>query len=218
MEFGFTAYQNIVASKPRVSAIGHPGFPRAASATSEHAPCNKRRGGSDTGVRRVCRPFHLMDIRAEIKIPGYAHFDPPLGEEEARKLISDPQAVSAHKFLPLIRRTVIRHRFRKPNDSKNCKPRYICYAAKRDSVIFRAYRDKLFKSYEQTLEDSGLQDVVIAYRSVKSSLGRPMSTINFAVEAFEFIRSSESATVFCLDISGFFDTISHASIIGAWKR
>lgn len=155
-----------------------------------------------------------------LRIPAYPHFDGPLSQASALKLVMDPILVARHTFLPFLRRRSPKRKFRGGNGQLTPKPnpRMITYAGRRDSVIFRHYRDILSERYEEVLRAKGLEDCVLAYRSIPSPGGHFKSNIDFAIEAFDAIRRVGDCTVFCLDIKSFFDNIAHADVLETWKQ
>ena len=94
----------------------------------------------------------------------------------------------------------------------------ITYAGRRDSVIFRRYRDILSGRYEDLLQRNGIEGCVLAYRSIPSAEGHNKCNIDFAIEAFDRVRRLGDCTVFCLDIKSFFDTIAHEDVATIWKQ
>jgi hypothetical protein len=121
--------------------------------------------------------------------------------------------------MPFLRRSSPKRKFRTEERKKSPpKPRNITYAGRRDSVIFRYYRDMLSERYEDTLREQGLKDCVLAYRSIPSGEGHFKSNIDFAIEAFRSIKDFGDASVFCLDIKSFFDNIAHDDVFQTWKK
>jgi hypothetical protein len=95
---------------------------------------------------------------------------------------------------------------------KQPKSRDISYASHIDSLIYSYYSDNLSKLYEAALYESGLENDVIAFRSVNKK-----SNIEFANDAFEEIKRRGSCSVIALDISKFFDTLDHSLLKTSWK-
>jgi hypothetical protein len=120
---------------------------------------------------------------------------------------------------PFLRRRTRKWKFRSVKGGTSIKSshRLITYAGRRDSVIFRHYRDILSDHLEEVLRVRGLSDCVIAYRSIESPGGHSKSNVDFAIEAFGAIREAGDCTVFCLDIKSFFDNILHENIEATWK-
>jgi len=67
--------------------------------------------------------------------------------------------------------------------------------------------------YEAGLAKAGLSDVAIAYRRFTPS----KSNIDFALEAFNFIREKKNCSVLCVDVSKFFDSIDHQALKRQWR-
>jgi hypothetical protein len=159
-------------------------------------------------------------VTEPLYIPAYPHFDGPLSQASARELIADPRQVAQHCFSPFLRRRSVKRKFRGPKGTTiaaKSKHRLITYAGRSDSVIFRQYRAILSERYEHLLRLRGLEDCVLAYRSIPSARGHNKSNIDFAIEAFDVIRRMGECTVFCLDIKSFFDTIAHDDVATVWK-
>lgn len=156
----------------------------------------------------------------DLRIPPYPHFDGPLSQASARALVTNPDRVAMHAFSPFLRRRALKRKFRSATlqSSQSHNPRMITYAGRRDSVIFRHYRDILYERYEEILRIEGLRDCILAYRSIASPEGHSKSNIDFAVEAFDAIRRAGDCTVFCLDIKSFFDNIAHQNVSSTWKE
>lgn len=138
----------------------------------------------------------------------YLHFDRPIGPAKAKRIVSDANAVASHAFYPLISYKVIKKKIKKDKATgkvdRTQKSRPIKYAAHVDSHIYAYYAHLLSPLYEAELQRRGLQESVLAFRS----LG--MSNIEFAGQVFDDIRAMQDCGVVALDVSGFFDSIDHA--------
>ncbi len=77
------------------------------------------------------------------------------------------------------------------------------FASHRDSCILSKYSADLVKRLDNWYATNGLDDTVIAYRS----LGR--SNYHFAKRVEDFVRDQPSLTVMCFDVTGFFDNLDH---------
>lgn len=66
--------------------------------------------------------------------------------------------------------------------------------------------------YEEKIKNKKLNDVVLAFRS----LGK--NNIDFAKQAFDEIKNRQSSSVIALDITKFFDTLSHQILKSSWKQ
>ena len=148
---------------------------------------------------------------------GYLHFDPPINQEVATRLVTDPAAVAAHPFYPFILDTVTTQKIRKRAgggvEYKAPKHRPIAYAAHKDAHIYTHYSAVLEARYETVLRERGLYHVVTAFRRLG---GR--SNIHFANEAFEFIRARGCHHALASDISDFFNQLDHRQLKRAWAR
>lgn len=145
---------------------------------------------------------------------NYLHFDEPLQEVHATKIVSDPNQVARHAFFPLIyfkieSKKVKRNKTTKKLEQKT-KSREISYASHLDSHIYSYYAYKLSQIYESSLSKANIQDCVLAFRP----LGK--SNIQFAKEAFDEIRKRDACHVIGLDIEGFFDNLNHVKLKERW--
>jgi hypothetical protein len=90
------------------------------------------------------------------------------------------------------------------------KIRSVQYPAQLDANIFSYYAEGLSARYEQRLETLGLAEQVTAYRPLKRS------NVDFAAEAFAWIRDQAPCRVFCFDVASFFDNLDHQLLKAAW--
>ena len=146
----------------------------------------------------------------------YIHFDEPLSYKKANALVTNPEAVATHSFWPLIRFEVETFKLKKDLDTGalalKSKKREISYAAHSDSQILSYYCNQLSKRYEEEITHRGLHDVVLAFRP----LGK--NNIHFAKNAFDEIQARGDCSVVALDVTKFFDTISHYQMKCSWKN
>jgi len=77
------------------------------------------------------------------------------------------------------------------------------FASHRDACILSKYSADLVARLDAWYAAKGLDDTVIAYRS----LGK--SNYHFAKRVEDFVRSHASLTVMCFDVTGFFDNLDH---------
>jgi len=144
----------------------------------------------------------------------YLHFDEPLSIAKATALATDPSAVTAHAFWPLIRFHVHTAKIKQDKVSGKIdwhhKDREISYAAHSDSLIFGFYASVLADAYEKKLLQLGLGDCVLAFRP----LGK--CNIDFAKCAFDEIANRGNCVALALDVTKFFDTIDHAQLKQRW--
>lgn len=138
---------------------------------------------------------------------SFPHFDLPLDYQSARKVVSDPTRVVAHPFRPFIGYVEKVRRFR-PNLPENfdVKERPIKYCSHWDGYIHSYYAKSLSRAYEKFVDDAGLSENVIGYRS---GLG---SNIDFANDVFSEIRSRKFCVAIAFDIKAFFDSIDHEAL------
>ncbi|MBW3799364.1 hypothetical protein GPK29_24240 [Aeromonas hydrophila] len=146
---------------------------------------------------------------------GYLHFDAPVKLRKARKIVSSPEHVSKHAFLPLISYSIESYKAHLNENGeivKKRKPRPVSYASHIDSHIYSYYAEKLSELYEGVLVSSSLNDSVLAFRSLKKS------NIDFANEAFENIKKHGNCTAIAMDITGFFDNLDHGILKSMWSK
>lgn len=77
------------------------------------------------------------------------------------------------------------------------------FASHRDACILSKYSAELVARLDKWYFSKGLNDTVIAYRS----LGK--SNYHFAKRVEDFVRSYPFITVLCFDVTGFFDNLDH---------
>ncbi len=141
---------------------------------------------------------------------SYRHFGPDCDLATARSVVESPQAVARNAFWPFVRYDKRVRRFDHRAGEASFKVRSVQYPAQLDANIFAYYAEKLSALYEQRLGALGLDGQVTAYRT----LGR--SNVDFAAEGFAWIRDHAPCSIFCFDVSSFFDNIDHALLKGAW--
>ena len=150
-------------------------------------------------------------------IKSYFHFDRPMSISELALYARNDDAVAKHRFFPLILFHEKFTKFRK-DGAKNVKSRPLRYAARRDAAIYAYHRWKLSSAYESELDSRGIGDVPIAYRKIPSASGTGgKCNIDFAKEAFDFIRELGDADVTVVDISSYFESLDHALIQQKWE-
>lgn len=146
--------------------------------------------------------------------------------EAVCRYIINPQKIAQHPFMPLIRREVVSHPYRKnpetgKKERKN-KKRELTYASHLESQIFSYYAYKLQEKYEQFVEQNDLNDVAVAYRKIKSLKGGNKCNIHIAGDVFQYIKEqlqvNDKVAVITFDIKGFFDNLDHTYLKRAWKK
>lgn len=140
---------------------------------------------------------------------GYAHFDPRVTLDNVAEFVVDPFRVAHHGFYPFIQFEITTKKYVRLGDNSSkkdvkVKPRKISYASHRDRCIYQYYAHLLSKRYEPLLKSEGIDECVLAYRS----LGK--SNIHFAAEAFSHIKAHSQCYVAVADFKGFFDSLDHA--------
>ncbi len=159
----------------------------------------------------------------------YFHFDTRLTLakiEPWQKRLLDPTYVRSHSFYPFIKHEIIKKHFGKISIQNakgeiralrtklQVKPtRPICYAAHQDALIYAWYAFKLHLLLEQQIQTAGLDDCIIAYRSVGQKCN-----IHFAKEAFDFVREQKKCVALAFDVKSFFDTLDHEIVRRSWCR
>lgn len=158
----------------------------------------------------------MLDTPTWFRQRRYLHFDEPLSLKKATALVSDPSAVAAHSFWPLIQFKVHTAKIKQNKTTGNLdwhqKDREISYAAHGDSLIFGFYAEALGQVYEAQLAEQGLGDCVLAFRS----LGK--NNVDFAKAAFDEISARGDCVAVAMDVTKFFDTIDHAQLKKRWMR
>lgn len=140
------------------------------------------------------------------KSRNYRHFDLPVGEKFAGKVMN-PAFVLQHSFLPLLHYTKSEKRYKKCPKTGirtiTTKDRPIKYASHRDACILSYYASELNKLLDAHYLAAGLSDNVLAYRS----LGR--GNYDFSAEVLAFAKDHAPVTILAFDVSGFFDNLDH---------
>lgn len=160
------------------------------------------------------------------KLKRYPHIGLPISpnqRNDIEKFIHNKIKISHYAFLPLIRREHRTFKYKLCPDGKfrkKTKIRHISYASHFDSLIYSYYAQQLSKKYEIFLKNNNLGNNVIAYRSVPKEPKGSKCNIDFAKEAFNFIKEQSvhtSLSVIVTDINSFFDNINHTLLKRAWK-
>lgn len=145
---------------------------------------------------------------------GYLHFDQPISLDKALKIVTNPDTVSKHPFFPFINFEVKSFKLKKDKSTnklvKHDKIRPIAYSSHIDSHIYSYYAAYLSELYEIQIKEYGLNDTVLAFRSLEKS------NIHFAKQAFDCIKNTGSCTAVALDLTGFFDNINHEILKERW--
>ncbi len=134
----------------------------------------------------------------------YRHFDVPIGAGWAAAITAEQ--VATHAWSPLLHwiKETPRYRLNDQNVMElTVKPRDIMHASHRDACILAKYSHELTGKLDAWYAANGLDEAVIAYRS----LGK--SNYHFAATAQAFVRGHEAVEAMCFDVTGFFDNIDH---------
>lgn len=134
----------------------------------------------------------------------YTHFDYRVTLAKCYKYISNKDNVEKHGFYPFIHYKSKSRRI-KNGRKTDSKIRDIYYAAHLDSWIYRYYAYKLNELYNKRLIKDDMVNVPVAYRTDLKK-----NNIQFAAEAFRFIRSLRSCYILIGDFTNFFDTLDHS--------
>ena len=175
-----------------------------------------------------------------LRIRGYLHLSKRFdSKDEKRKnshffiknYVSNLDNVSKHRFSPFLHYKIKENRFRRVIEEYSSKktshriyvqkPRPIFYCNHLDAQILAYYGDKINKLLENEYKkNANLNDSVIGYRAIPHNEYINKSTINFAGEAFDFIKTNPelNLVVACLDISSFFDNLNHKELKRAWYK
>jgi hypothetical protein len=155
-----------------------------------------------------------MSAETIFKPRRYLHFDEPVSEAAAEELATDPVRVRSWPFMPMLR-CMLTVKKVKRNEAGHLetklKEREICYSAHRDAAIYAYYGLRLSNAYEQLLTTKGLTSNVTAFRPDSGKCN-----IDFAKEAFEWIRNFGPCTALAFDIKSFFDTLDHLHLKRHW--
>lgn len=147
---------------------------------------------------------------------GYLHFDKPISVEHALDIVTNPNKVTTHSFLPFITFTSTTFKVHKDKDTnelgKTPKERPIAYSSHIDSHIYSYYSNILNHLYEEQLRVHNISKNILAFRALSKS------NIEFANEAFQEIKLRGNCSAVALDLSKFFDTLNHSLLKDAWCR
>jgi len=133
---------------------------------------------------------------------GYKHLDSQVGARFAAKVVS-PTLVAQHSWSPLISYDKQQKRYKSLERKTVMKSRQIMYASHRDACILSYYAAQLTDLLDQQYQEVGLNDVVIAYRT----LGK--SNYDFTADALAFAQAHSPCVLLCFDVTGFFDNLDH---------
>lgn len=160
---------------------------------------------------------------------GYAHFDTLLSIHDAGHIgvlehnFTHTSNLLKWKFMPFVRNDQRNRRYRrKPADTgpvkhrnqklySHIKSRPIMYASHHDACLYSFFNFIIDSRYEAVLKDRGLNETVLAYRSIKGH-----NNIDFAKKAFDYLSSDKSDwACLLIDISSFFDNVPHDELFNS---
>ncbi|MCH7400063.1 hypothetical protein MM236_18860 [Belliella sp. DSM 107340] len=167
---------------------------------------------------------------------GYLHLSPKLDldsySDAVKKKVSDPDYVKSHSFFPLIHSFLKERRFKLNQKTgkkshidhkgkSTAKIRPLHFASHLDSMIFGYYADQLKELYEEALLKSPkVSECITAYRQIPLDSEKNKSTIHFAKEAFDHIKSQvikeDECVVLKFDIKKYFSSINHKLLKESW--
>lgn len=177
------------------------------------------------------------------KIKRYPHIDSQISINDRKKIenyIFNTNNISKHSFLPFIHKTSLVKKFRK-NYCRDCgkcisksidgkpiriadqKKRELFYASHLDSLIYSYYSSLISNKYEEYLKANGLNEVVLAYRSIpitNTENSPNKCNIDFANDLFKCISSYEyeNFDVIAFDITSYFDNLNHKILREKWCK
>ena len=157
---------------------------------------------------------HILRVQNKNFPKSRIHFDTPLDAQSAYSLVSNPNNVAKHWFLPFIGFEQRTRKIKNHNGliRRASKKRPLRYAANQDGYIYAFYSYLLTEKYENLIKETPLESSVLAYRS----LGK--SNIEFSKEIFDWIAHTQECNVLTIDLSSFFDTLDHGILKKQWQR
>lgn len=157
---------------------------------------------------------HLLKDSYGNRPKSRIHFDMPLDALSAFSLVSNPDKVTKHWFLPFIgfEQSIRKIRDHNGLSRRKAKIRPLRYSANKDGYIYAYYSYVLDKQYEKLIKGSPLDNAVLAYRS----LGK--SNVDFANDVFNWIGQTTGCNVLTIDLSSFFDTLDHGILKKQWQK
>lgn len=139
---------------------------------------------------------------------SFPHLDLPLAFTQAREMVTHPERVARHSFLPFLGYTDTKRRFKPKLPQKYVnKNRDIKYCSHKDGYVHSYYALQLSEKYEEFLRQSDFGKAVIGYRA---GLG---TNVHMAKNAFNEIKRRGNCTVLAIDISDFFPSIDHQTLL-----
>lgn len=141
-------------------------------------------------------------IEKNSQCASYTHFDYKISLKDIINEIVDPQRICRHAFKPFIhfQKEIIKYN----GKESVTKIRELNYASHYDRCIYQYYSHLLNEKYNEEAKNLKINHVAIAYRNILKK-----SNINFAKQAFDFIKSHNGCIVMVADFTNFFDTLDH---------
>lgn len=172
-----------------------------------------------------------------LKFKKYPHIGRPLNKKKdgawVKMYVENPENIAAHKFVPLLHRTLNQRKFRPTKNAaknksgkrvrtlKGKKQRHIYFSSHLDSIVYGHYSYLLTKAYEDYLKNKPYSSVAVAYRRIPIGDGKSgnKSNIEFSFEAFEFIENNKGRelSIIVADVTSFFDNLDHRLLHTQWK-
>ena len=157
-------------------------------------------------VKKILKPRYYKHIDKIIK---------PADLKIVERKIKNKNYIIHHGFYPFLSYTSKFKKFIKIKDEnqqsafqRKIKSRPIKYASHIDRCIYQWYSYKINNAYNDYCNQNNLNENVIAYRTCL----RGRTNIEFAKEAFDFIKKSQSCYILVSDFTDFFDTIDHKKL------
>lgn len=163
------------------------------------------------------------------KLKRYPHIGLPISPKEVASLVKyvkNKSKIAAHAFMPLVRREVVTHPYKRNTAGerkKETKVRDLTYANHIDSMVFAYYAELLQKKYEIFVNDHQLGDIAVAYRKIKAqNTPGNKCNIHIAGDVFGYVRNQlkggNEVSLITFDIKGFFDNLDHKILKNNWKQ
>ena len=152
------------------------------------------------------------------KYRNYTHFDNKIRAEEVSAKVENPDYVKKHSFFPFIKYIDKQYKFDVENYSikgkkTKIKKRPIMYSSHIDRYIYQWYSYNLNDLYSKYAENHLFSNASIAYRT-----GVRKCNIDFAKQAFDFIKETKDVYILVSDFHNFFDNLDHEYLKEMLKR
>lgn len=157
-------------------------------------------------------------MREILKPKYYKHIDKIIKPSDLKRVerkIKNKNYIIHHGFYPFLSYTIKFKKFVKIKDKnkqttyqRKTKNRPIKYAAHIDRCIYQWYSYIINDAYNNYCKQNNLNKCVVAYRTCLKG----KTNIEFAKEAFDFIKKSHSCYILVSDFTDFFDNIDHKKL------